>query len=115
LELIHKNLCFVGNTPTINTRHWLTLIRHGFYNLRIAVRVHYIIWRDSLHKAPKGAFIHFDSEKSRLMDRHAIFIDAGDFFAAGVQAAFGNSTPRKQIALKSPGAMRDDFAPTPRK
>jgi hypothetical protein len=39
------------------------------------------------------------------MDRYAIFVDAGYFFAAGAQAAFGNHTPRKQVALKSPAEM----------
>jgi len=39
------------------------------------------------------------------MDRYAIFVDAGYFFAAGAQAAFGNHTPRKQVVLKSPAAM----------
>jgi hypothetical protein len=39
------------------------------------------------------------------MDRYAIFVDAGYFFAAGAQAAFGNQTLRKHVALKSPAAM----------
>ncbi|THF67295.1 NYN domain-containing protein [Pseudothauera nasutitermitis] len=43
------------------------------------------------------------------MDRYAIFVDAGYFFAAGAQATFGNQTPRKQIALKSPAAMLADL------
>lgn len=43
------------------------------------------------------------------MDRYAIFVDAGYFFAAGAQAAFGNHTPRKQVALKSPAAMLVDL------
>lgn len=34
------------------------------------------------------------------MDRHAIFVDAGYFFAAGAQAAFNSKTPRKNITLK---------------
>lgn len=41
------------------------------------------------------------------MDRYAIFVDAGYFFAAGAQAAFGNQTPkitRRQVSLKSPEA-----------
>jgi hypothetical protein len=37
------------------------------------------------------------------MDRYAIFLDAGYFFAAGAHAATGQQkTPRKQISLKSP-------------
>lgn len=36
------------------------------------------------------------------MDRYAILVDAGYFFAGGAQAAFGASTPRKQLSLKSP-------------
>lgn len=43
------------------------------------------------------------------MDRYAIFVDAGYFFAAGAQAAFGDHTPRKQVALKSPAAMLADL------
>lgn len=39
------------------------------------------------------------------MDRHAIFVDAGYFFAAGAQAAFNLNTPRKQISIKNPEAM----------
>ena len=39
------------------------------------------------------------------MDRYAIFVDAGYFFAAGAQAAFGSQTPRKQISVKSSSAM----------
>ena len=39
------------------------------------------------------------------MDRYAIFVDAGYFFAAGAQAAFGSLTPRKQVDLKSPSEM----------
>lgn len=39
------------------------------------------------------------------MDRYAIFVDAGYFFAAGALAVFGSQTPRKQVALKSPSAM----------
>lgn len=34
------------------------------------------------------------------MDRHAIFVDAGYFFAAGAQAAFNSDTPRKKITIK---------------
>ncbi len=44
------------------------------------------------------------------MDRYAIFVDAGYFFAAGAQAAFGFRTPpitRKQVSVKSPRAMLD--------
>lgn len=43
------------------------------------------------------------------MDRYAIFVDAGYFFAAGAQAAFGNHTSRKEIALKSPAGMLADL------
>ena len=42
------------------------------------------------------------------MDRYAIFVDAGYFFAAGAQAAFGLRTPpitRRQVSVKSPRAM----------
>lgn len=44
------------------------------------------------------------------MDRYAIFVDAGYFFAAGAQAAFGLRTPpitRKHVLVKSPQAMLD--------
>lgn len=44
------------------------------------------------------------------MDRYAVFVDAGYFFAAGAQAAFGKQTPRKQISLKSAGAMLEDLS-----
>lgn len=46
------------------------------------------------------------------MDRYAIFVDAGYFFAAGAQAAFGVQTPkitRKQVSLKSPKATLADL------
>lgn len=43
------------------------------------------------------------------MDRYAIFVDAGYFFAAGALAAFGSKTPRKQVALKSSSAMLSDL------
>lgn len=36
------------------------------------------------------------------MERYAILVDAGYFFAGGGLAAFGTSTPRKQLSLKSP-------------
>ncbi len=39
------------------------------------------------------------------MDRYAIFVDAGYFFAAGSNAAFGGRVPRKQVSLKSPPVM----------
>lgn len=39
------------------------------------------------------------------MDRMAIFVDAGYFFAAGAEAATGVPTPRKTVSLKNPGAM----------
>jgi len=44
------------------------------------------------------------------MDRYAIFVDAGYFFAAGAQAAFGLRRPpitRKQVSVRSPRAMLD--------
>jgi hypothetical protein len=45
------------------------------------------------------------------MDRSAIFVDAGYFFAAGASAAFGQpNIPRKQFALKSPGAMISELS-----
>lgn len=43
------------------------------------------------------------------MDRYAIFVDAGYFFAAGAQAAFGSQISRKQVTLKSPPAMFADL------
>lgn len=46
------------------------------------------------------------------MDRYAIFVDAGYFFAAGAQAAIGAQTPkiaRKQISLKSPETTFSDI------
>ena len=43
------------------------------------------------------------------MDRYAIFVDAGYFFAAGAQAAFADHTTRKQITLKSPESMLTDL------
>lgn len=46
------------------------------------------------------------------MERYAIFVDAGYFFAAGAQAAFGAQTPkitRKQVSLKSPNAALADI------
>ncbi len=41
------------------------------------------------------------------MDRYALFVDAGYFFAAGAQAASGSQTPppRKLTTIKSPRAM----------
>lgn len=44
------------------------------------------------------------------MDRSAIFVDAGYFFAAGAFAAFGKQIPRKQFVLKSPSAMISDLS-----
>lgn len=41
------------------------------------------------------------------MERYAIFVDAGYFFAGGAQAAFGVSTPRKQLSLKTPANLVD--------
>jgi hypothetical protein len=43
------------------------------------------------------------------MNRHAIFVDAGYFFAAGAEAAFAKGTPRKQVSLKSPVTMLNDL------
>jgi hypothetical protein len=43
------------------------------------------------------------------MNRYAIFVDAGYFFAAGAEAAFSKGTTRKQITLKSPATMLDDL------
>jgi hypothetical protein len=43
------------------------------------------------------------------VDRYAIFVDAGYFFAAGAQAAFGSPTRRKDVALKSPVEMLADL------
>ncbi|MDR1647672.1 MAG: NYN domain-containing protein [Zoogloeaceae bacterium] len=44
------------------------------------------------------------------MDRYAIFVDAGYFFAAGAQAAFRQNVTRRQVALKSsPAAMVADL------
>lgn len=39
------------------------------------------------------------------MERYAIFVDAGYFFAGGAQAAFGAQTPRKQLSLKTPAEL----------
>jgi hypothetical protein len=39
------------------------------------------------------------------MNRYAIFVDAGYFFAAGAKAAAFYNIPRKQIALKDPARM----------
>jgi hypothetical protein len=44
-----------------------------------------------------------------IVDRYAIFVDAGYFYAAGTQAAFGSNTPRKQVNVKSPSAMLVDL------
>lgn len=35
------------------------------------------------------------------MDRYAIFVDAGYFFAAGANAAFSQDTKRKQVTVNS--------------
>ncbi|MCE5361145.1 MAG: NYN domain-containing protein [Acidithiobacillus sp.] len=46
------------------------------------------------------------------MNRYAIFVDAGYFFMAGAQAAFGLRTPpitRRQISVKSSKALLDDL------
>ncbi|MDR0673935.1 MAG: NYN domain-containing protein [Zoogloeaceae bacterium] len=44
------------------------------------------------------------------MDRYAIFVDAGYFFAAGAQAAFRQNVSRRQVTLKSsPAAMVADL------
>ena len=44
------------------------------------------------------------------MDRHAIFVDAGYFYAAGAQAAFGVATSRKRVSVKSPATLLNDLA-----
>lgn len=38
------------------------------------------------------------------MDRFALLVDAGYFFAGGSEAAFGSVLPRKQLRLKDPAA-----------
>jgi hypothetical protein len=44
------------------------------------------------------------------VDRYAIFVDAGYFFAAGAQAAFKQHVSRRQVSLKSsPAAMIADL------
>lgn len=43
------------------------------------------------------------------MDRYAIFVDAGYFFAAGAQSMVGSLTPRKKISLQDPSAMFSDL------
>ncbi len=43
------------------------------------------------------------------MDRYALFVDAGYFFAAGAQSVVGSHTPRKHISLKDPSAMFADL------
>jgi len=43
------------------------------------------------------------------MDRYAIFVDAGYFFAAGAQSMVGSHTPRKHISLQDPSAMFVDL------
>lgn len=43
------------------------------------------------------------------MDRYAIFNDAGYFFAAGANAAFGAQTPRKHVSIKSPQNLFDEL------
>jgi hypothetical protein len=44
------------------------------------------------------------------VDRYAIFVDAGYFFAAGAQAAFKQHASRRQVSLKSsPAAMIADL------
>lgn len=39
------------------------------------------------------------------MERYALFVDAGYFFAGGAHAAFGAATPRKQLSIKSPANL----------
>ena len=46
------------------------------------------------------------------MNRFAIFVDAGYFFAAGAQAAFAKGTTRRQVSLKSASIMLDDLCKT---
>ena len=43
------------------------------------------------------------------MNRYAIFVDAGYFFAAGAQVAFAKGVTRKQVSLKSPPTMLNDL------
>jgi hypothetical protein len=58
-------------------------------------------------EAPKGALYLSKIRKEYAMDRYAIFVDAGYFFAAGAQATFGAQTPRKNISITSPQTMLD--------
>ena len=44
------------------------------------------------------------------MDRHAIFVDAGYFYAAGTQAAFGAATSRKLVSVRAPDALIKELA-----
>ena len=44
------------------------------------------------------------------MDRHAIFVDAGYFYAAGTQAAFGLALSRKLVSIVSPENLIKDLA-----
>jgi hypothetical protein len=46
------------------------------------------------------------------MDRYAIFVDAGYFFAAGAQSIVGSHTTRKHISLQDPSAMFADLFDT---
>jgi hypothetical protein len=43
------------------------------------------------------------------MNRMAIFVDAGYFFAAGAEAAYGAPTARKAVSLKQPSEMLQDL------
>lgn len=44
------------------------------------------------------------------MDRYAILVDAGYFFAAGAQAIANKQTPRRDISIKSPSGLIDALA-----
>lgn len=44
------------------------------------------------------------------MERLAIFVDAGYFFAAGAEAVCGQPTPRKSVSLNDPAAMLADLS-----
>lgn len=43
------------------------------------------------------------------MERLAVFVDAGYFFAAGAEAACGQPTPRKSVSLLAPESMLSDL------
>lgn len=43
------------------------------------------------------------------MDRFALLVDAGYFFAGGSEAAFGAVVPRREVRLSDPGAAVEDL------